>query len=48
MATWCAVFAILSRMDWATTGLGTSGDQSAGARFEVKMIRRPARSVISP
>src|SRR5665811_1817902 len=31
----------------ATTGFGNSGYQSAGVRFEVRIMGRPARSVIS-
>jgi hypothetical protein len=34
-------------MDSATTGLGKSGYQSAGARLLVTIMLRPARSVIS-
>jgi hypothetical protein len=47
MKTWWLVLMSRSSSDSATTGLGNSGYQSAGARLLVRISERPARSVIS-
>src|ERR1700751_2604336 len=47
MKTWWLVLMSRSSRDSATTGLGNSGYQSAGLRFDVRISERPARSVIS-
>src|SRR6266851_4428683 len=44
---WWLVLMSRSRRDSATTGLGNSGYQSAGARLDVRIMDFPARSVIS-
>ena len=47
MKTWWLLLITRSSSDSATTGLGNSCYQSAGARLDVKMTDFPARSVIS-
>ena len=47
MKTWWLLLMTRSSRDSATTGLGNSGYQSCGARFEVKISDAPARSLMS-
>jgi hypothetical protein len=47
MKTWWLVLMSRSSRDSATTGLGNSGYQSAGALFEVSISDLPARSLVS-
>src|ERR1039457_5024309 len=47
MNTWWLLLMSRSRRDSATTGLGNSGYQSAGARLDVRISDFPALSVMS-
>src|SRR5450755_147560 len=47
MATWWLLLMTRSSRDSATTGLGNSGYQSCGDRFEVRISDFPVRSLIS-
>src|ERR1017187_8545783 len=47
MNTWWLLLMSRSRRDSATTGLGSSGYQSAGARLDVRISDFPALSVMS-
>src|ERR1017187_366211 len=47
MNSWWLLVMTRSGRDWATTGLGNSGYQSAGARLDVRISDFPALSVMS-
>lgn len=47
MNSWWLLLISRSSRDSATTGLGNSGYQSTGERFEVRIRERLARSLIS-